>query len=89
MRYTAKNIAACMEVAMWRCMFNSVKIDSYHSTTRACRKLAKKSGIPWKKIMNSFPSNAAGLRAVKKNFMPELWEKVAHPMLLVDEMMSE
>jgi len=85
MKYSACDIAACMDVAL---MYDrgvaqkSGKIDYYLKTVKNCRKLAEKLNIPWQEVMDCFRGNKTF--PVKR----DLWEKVAHPGLLVYEIMD-
>jgi len=95
MKYSARDFSVCMDKALWqsiRIVANAGGGDGdayYRHTIRSCRKLSAKLGIPWKEVMDALPANISGYRnALLNGLKPDLWEKVAHPHLLVDDIMD-
>lgn len=86
MSYSARDIALCMEKVVWRGTSfaqSGFQFYSYwHSSNKACKRVAARLGISWEEVMNEYP-------ITKWEEPPqELWEEVVHPALLVNDVMD-
>lgn len=86
MKYTARDFALCMEKVIWRGVSFSSSgsrfFQYYQHSNKICKKLAQEWDIPWEKVMDEYPIQNW------REPPQDLWERVAHPMLLINDMMS-
>lgn len=85
MRYDARDLATCIDLALWDALILSQQgadgLEIYNHTIKICKQLAKLQSIPWKRVLD-MPRDKHDRKVDS-----ELWDEVSHPYLKIFEVM--